>query len=151
MLLRLKNPPERPRTYMPRPRKTLAQLRASGTLAANPGRYAQRVNATPLPTNKLKVPPKYFDVEEKRTWMAIVDAAPQGALANSDVFAIELTTKLLCKLRNSLALPRPSELTLLLNALSRLGLTPADRAKLDIVAPEPEKKENDPWDELLSM
>jgi hypothetical protein len=92
-----------------------------------------------------------LNAQERTIYREIVRTAAAGSLANSDRMTVEVCAKLMHKLRSAETLPRSSELTLLLNTLSKLGMNPVDRARLDLsLSPEP-KKENDPWDELLNQ
>ncbi len=60
---------------MPKPRKTLAQLALSGTLAAHPGRYAARLKGG-IVLSPIGRPPGHLSTNEKLTWAELVKQTP---------------------------------------------------------------------------
>ena len=125
-------------------KKTLEQLKLSGTLAKHPERYAGRKTVTNQ-TDGLGEPPSHLTSNETTLWAEIEKIAPAGLLTPCDRLAVELACKVMLRLRNETGAMKASEIAILLNVLSRLGLTPADRARLDIPVPAQKPNGPDPW------
>lgn len=131
---------------MPTPRKTIAQLADSGTLARNKGRYKSRIAAQPNFIRPVGKAPTHLSPGARAAWAEAVKNAPHGLLERSDRLILEVLSRLVVRMRTSE--PKTSELNALVNILSKMGLTPADRAKLNVPAPiDPAVKaaEDDQW------
>jgi phage terminase small subunit len=132
---------------MPKQRKTLQQLAESGTLAKNPGRYVGRWVAQSAPMRPIGKAPAHLPATEKAIWAELVKAAPARLLQRSDRVILELACRLVARMRA--ADSKPSEISVLMNILGRLGFSPIDRLKLNLEQPPPEPtKEHDAWAEL---
>jgi phage terminase small subunit len=127
---------------MPAHRKPLAAHQLSGAIQKNPQRFAARGNE-PTPTAPVGAPPKHMEAAEKAVWKEIVAVSPKGVLTNADRLLLEVACRLVTQFRSGLLL-RASEVSTLLNSLGRLGLSPADRAKLNVQS-EPPKPGDDPY------
>jgi phage terminase small subunit len=127
---------------MPAHRKPLSAHELSGAVAKNPKRFANRRNE-PQPSAPVGAPPKHLIPAEKQVWREVVQVSPRGVLTSADRLLLEVASRLVVQFRSGL-LMRASEISTLLNALGRLGLSPADRAKLH-VQPEPSKPTEDPY------
>lgn len=127
---------------MPMPRKPLAVHELQGTIKKNPGRYESRKNE-PRVEPLAEKPPTHLSTAEKKIWKEIVAIAPTGALGSSDKFIVELACRLIVSFRTGQLL-KTSEVAQLVSVLGRLGLTPADRAKLNVE--QPADKSNEPAD-----
>ncbi len=125
---------------MPAHRKPTALLKGSGSFDHNRGRYADRL-AEPPPTGPLGPPPKHFDKAHGGLWRELAAAAPPGVLTNSDRIAVELACCLLHQQRAGTA--SAAALAQLTTLLGKMGMTPADRNKVQAAAPQP--AEDDPW------
>jgi phage terminase small subunit len=126
---------------MPTRRKSADQLRLEGGWRAD--RHADRDRA-PAGVGKLGAPPKHLSPDAKRAWREIAKAAPW--CTGSDGPLVEVTARLLAELRG----PEPmvtSRIGALISALSRLGLSPADRSRIT-EEPKVEERELRP-DELF--
>ena len=91
-------------------------------------------------------PPPHLTGDETLAFIEIIDSIPAGILALSDSFLVELTARLLARSRE------PGELNAALaaqlrGALSAIGATPTDRARLAGLATPPQ--EHDPLDVAL--
>jgi len=135
---------------MPTPRKSIEQLKLSGSYQQNKKRYDNRL--TTVPTIQLPVgrPPTHLLPAERLVWAELVRVAHPGLLARSDRLALEVATKLVIRMRTTDA--KTSEVNALMNVLAKLGMTPAARLKmnlqpLDLPTPEPTAQTN-PWDAL---
>jgi hypothetical protein len=127
-------------------RKTMRELIASGTLANNPSRYLNRAAAQSqsIKVSPLGEPHTAMSVAAKKVWHEIAANAPDGWLTSADRMILELACVLTCRLRNRRAPAKNAELTAFANVLSKLGLTPTDRAKVDAPpSTAPEKPEAD--------
>jgi len=130
---------------MPTPRKTLAQLAASGTLAKNVGRYKKRIAST-CPTTKPigNIAPRHFTRTERGVWAEVVKSAPPGLLHRSDRLAVEVLVKMIGRVRGPDA--KTSDFSVLSNLLGRLGLNPVDRMRMDLPSfPTSNPEEHDDW------
>jgi phage terminase small subunit len=127
---------------MPAHRKPLAAHRLSGATKKNPQRFRARENE-PTTNAPIGEPPKHLTADEKAVWKEVVKVSPKGILTNADRLLLEVACRLVTQFRVGLLL-RASEIATLLNSLGRLGLSPADRAKLN-VQPEPSKPGDDPY------
>lgn len=121
---------------MGRPRKPTAQHELNGSFDKHPERKAERA-LEPKPDGPLGPPPDCFksdDYTGKRMlilWNEIISEAPPGVLTMSDRKHVEMTTRLLFKIRHGN--PRPGDFTALEKALGKMGMNPADRSKVSIV------------------
>jgi hypothetical protein len=75
-------------------------------------------------------PPKRLDAELKAIWFEIVEMVPDGVLAKSDRLAIEITCRLVRKVFHDSI--NGAELSTLNSLLARLGMTPADRSRINV-------------------
>ncbi len=129
---------------MPTPRKTLAQLAASGTLAKNVGRYKKRIDAQSTPNKPIGKAPVHLTPQERGIWAELIKSAPSGLLQKSDRLAVEVVVKLVGRMRGPDA--KTSDFAALSNLLGRLGLSPTDRLKMDIPSPiAVSRKDDDDW------
>ena len=120
---------------MPMRKLPAAVLEAKGAFAINP----ERRRIDPVTTGDLGTAPAYFTPEETAIWDELKQQIPVGLAKSADRFLAEITVKLMTKFRYVGC--NASETSQLMNALGRLGCTPADRLKCAI-APEPKKDEN---------
>lgn len=125
---------------MPQRRKSASELALSGAGRRKPARYAGRGEAPQI--EPLGSVPRHLSTAQKAIWRQVVKLAPSGVLGAPDEFALEIAVRLIERSRREVM--KPSELSILLSLLGKLGLTPADRAKLT-VTPEPPAEEHDPW------
>lgn len=131
------------RFSLPRRRYTAAELEFHGTARRNPARYASRTDHNTLAP--LGYCPKFLTSTQKAIWKQLVSLAPAGLLTVADTFAVELAVRMIERSRQATSL-KASEAAALMALLGRLGLTPADRAKLDI--PAPPTAEESEWAEF---
>lgn len=113
---------------MGRPRTPTAVLEAKGAFGKNPQRGVVRAHE-PRTNGPIGAPPSYFDAFHKAAWKELVDESPKGVLAKSDRKHLELTVRLLCKMR---AAPgrMPKWLRFLGEACERLGMPERDREEM---------------------
>lgn len=119
---------------MPRPRKSYDQAVLSGSAAVNKGRFEGRKNA-PKTTGDIGSPPKHLDAETKKLWKELAKAIPAGVAGASDRLTVELAAQLLSQFRAAPATMQASRVSLLLTLMSRLGLDPQARTKLQVEQP----------------
>jgi phage terminase small subunit len=134
---------------MPTPRKSIEQLKLTGTYQMNKARYEHRLN--PVPTIQLPVgrPPAHLPALERAVWAEVVRSVPEGLLGRPDRLVLEVATRLIIKMRTGAA--KPSEVGALLNVLAKLGMTPAARLKMNLQPldiPTESNAEKNAWDEL---
>lgn len=107
---------------VPRPRKPTAVLEANGAFAKNPQRKRARAGE-PVDTRPIGEPPAYFDAVHVEAWHEVCAQSPPGVLGKSDALILEMTVRLLVRMRRSPA-KRPKWLGALGAVLSEHGWTP---------------------------
>jgi hypothetical protein len=123
---------------MSRPRKPQAVLELTGAYKKNPQR---RVKDVPAPERELGRPPKYFTRKEVSTWNELKAATAPGVLKCSDAVILEIATRLLTEYRTNADFGI-IRIQTLIGCLARMGLSPADRGKINV----PAAPKKDPWD-----
>lgn len=116
---------------MPARRKSLTLLQLSGGLKEHPGRYAGRTDLASCPDG-IGNPPSHISIARKNIWAELIGQLPEGHLQSADRFLLEIVTGLMAKQRNRRTPITKGETSLLMNALSKLGLTPVDRSRVII-------------------
>jgi len=121
---------------MGRPRTATAVLELNGSFDKNPQR---RRKHEPKPSGPLGDPPKRLDTTERKMWRELEGMAPDKVLANSDRWLVEIVCRLMTRwvYKNRMPLNN-GELAQLMQGLSRMGLTPADRSRIDLGSGEKE-------------
>lgn len=125
---------------MARNRKTTAQHEASGSFDHDPKRRAARANE-PVPSGPLGDPPEYFNEVQRAIWHELVLQVPEGVLTIADRMLVEIYCTLVARHRGGAKdgedRPAPpetlkaAEYNLIISILSRMGLTPADRSRIN--------------------
>jgi hypothetical protein len=128
---------------MARPRKPTRLLELKGAFKKDPARGRAR-GREPVPSGPLGDPPAHFDRKHKACWLEIQHIAPDGVLAISDRFIVEIAVDLMVEFRSKEGLGT-GLLTVLVSCLGKMGLNPADRSKLGIAAEGPG---NNPFDQI---
>src|SRR5665213_2919245 len=116
---------------MPARKKSLTLLKLSGGLKAHPGRYEGRTDLASCPDG-IGDAPAHISIARKNIWQELIAQLPEGHLQSADRFLLEVVTFLMSRMRNRRVSVTKGEITLLINALSKLGLTPTDRNKVVI-------------------
>jgi hypothetical protein len=137
---------------MPTPKKTLAELKLSGTFQQNKRRYEHLTN--PVATVQLPIgrPPAHLATTERAVWAELVRVAHPGLLTRSDRLLMEVAAKLIVRMRTLDV--KTSELNALMNVLARMGMTPAARLKMNLqplelpASPSTKSEEDAAWDAL---
>lgn len=121
---------------MPRPRTPLAEAEATGATEHNPKRFRDRKKA-PLPTGPIGEPPAHFDDVDRDLWREVLALPAEGVLTSADRLLVEVTVKLLRKLRGidyedgpPIAPLTGVEMGHLRACLGSMGCTPADRTRV---------------------
>ena len=109
---------------MPRPRKSLDQLRLSGTLTRNPGRYAKRYE--PVDDRPIGKPSDWLRPEAKAAWREMVPNLPWLRFCHRSI--VGLTAHLAGMM--SIGTLSVSGMTLLNQCLGKLGATPESFPKI---------------------
>lgn len=132
---------------MPAKKKSLTLLKLSGGLKAHPARYAGRTDLASCPDG-IGEPPSHISIARKNIWAELIAQLPSGHLQSADRFLLEIVTGLMAKQRNRRTVIAKGELSLLINALSKLGLTPVDRARVIIPVKPKASVYSQGWDDL---
>lgn len=127
------------------PRKTPTNiLELRGSFKKHPERRAARANE-PVPTGDIGDPPNHLNPQEQALWREIVGILAPGVLANSDRMILEIASVLMAEFRlvgtAGMSDGRLSRLTAI---LGQLGMTPADRARINA----PSKQKLNPFADL---
>ena len=109
-------------------------LEGRGSFKKNPNR--KRVDV--VDDRALGDPPEHLDESERAAWLELASNATPGTLSKADRVALELTARLLLKMRSGES--KAAELTLLAGQLAKFGCTPADRSRVTAI---PKPKAND--------
>jgi phage terminase small subunit len=132
---------------MPARKKSLTLLKLSGGLKNHPGRYAGRTDLASCPDG-IGEAPAHISIARKHIWAEVINQLPEGHLQSADRFLLEIVTHLMSRQRNRRTLITKGEVSLLINALSKLGLTPVDRSRV-IIPVKPQKNAySEGWDDL---
>lgn len=113
-----------------------------GSVIVNAGRFSDRKKA-PQTEGSVGSPPKYFDAALKKVWKELSSSIPTGVAGSSDRQVIEMASRLLHQFRTD-PLMQSSRLAILMQLLSRLGLDPQARTRLQVGQP-PAQKTDDQW------
>lgn len=111
-----------------RPRKPTAYLELVGADKKNPKRFEDRANE-PRDLGPLGDPPPWLNEAEQARWRNIADWCGKW-LTIADRVLVEQTARLwqLCADRKA----KPADEKLLASNLIRLGMTPADRSRVNV-------------------
>ncbi|MCW5699264.1 MAG: hypothetical protein KIT00_05445 [Rhodospirillales bacterium] len=113
---------------MPRTPTTDDQKRLRGTLRPC------RTRGESVAVGPISGPPAHMPDDAASIWRELVEAAPDGILAASDTFLVEVAASLIAKHRAGKL--SAAELGQLRHALADLGLTPAGRLRLPATKPK---------------
>lgn len=120
---------------MPRQRKPLAEHEATGQTEHNKKRYRDWKQA-PQPTGEIGEPPAHFDDTDRDLWREVIGMPAPGVLTSADRLLVEITVKLLRKLRlidyaDAPIVPLTGvEMGHLRACIGSMGCTPADRTRV---------------------
>lgn len=125
---------------MPRPRKPTAVLELVGAFKHDPQRRRAR-EGEPVPTGDVGDAPAHLPEPVATCWREIAALAHPGSLCTADRLVLEHGAQLLARLRASAWQVHPTLLLRWESFLSRMGLTPADRSRVQVAlktrAPSP--------------
>jgi phage terminase small subunit len=119
-------------------------LDITGQLAHDPQRHANRANE-PKASAPIGDAPSHLSDEQKALWNELVSISLPDVLANADRWHLEMTVRLMDRLRSGTA--SDNNFTSLRQCLAALGMTPADRSRVS--AATPQKKVDDEWNDLI--
>jgi len=117
------------------PRKPTNILALNGAFKRNPKRGAAREHE-PVPVGEIGDAPAHLNESEKTCWADIVGMCHEGSLCAADSLVIEHGARILSALRSG---EDYSDVRLMVRfecVLGKLGLTPADRSRVQIVKPK---------------
>ena len=120
---------------MARPRKPTNVLELKGAFKKDPQRAADRENE-PEPQGEIGDPPKHLSADERKCWVEIVSMCHAGTLCAADRLVVEHGARILWALRSSEEYVDTKLMARLEAVLGKLGLTPADRSKVQVLKPK---------------
>lgn len=127
---------------MGRPPTPTHILELNGAFKNHPERKTARANE-PKPTEKIGRPPSHLTLDQKLAWKELEAMVVPGLLTKTDRLVLEMIARLLVKLRDGTI--KTQEVSILTTLIGKLGMSPADRAKVSVVA---NSKTDDPFDFL---
>lgn len=113
---------------MPRHTQPREVAEARGLIAHNPQRYR---NTPPKAAYRLGEPPEHMREEAKRVWFELDTYAAAGVLTCAERPLLEVTANLFADFRDDPSTFPAAKVGTLISALGRLGMSPADRQKLN--------------------
>jgi hypothetical protein len=118
-----------------RPKKTVAELKKSGTY--RPSRHGRpEREAARTPDFAAKFAPEALDAGEAAIWRELVGILPHGSLELSDKYAFGSLVRLIAKERFHADKFTAGDMNALIRLYAKFALTPVDRVKAP-VSPEP--------------
>lgn len=117
------------------PRKPTNILALTGAFSKNPKRGAARANE-PEPVGVIGDAPAHLSESERVCWGHIVAMCHEGSLCSADKLIIEHGARILSALRASSEYADTKLMVRLECVLGRLGLSPADRSRVQVVKPK---------------
>ena len=116
---------------MPAHRKPTSVLAFTGAFKTNPSRGRAR-SGEPVPRGPIGEPPPGMAAEVESAWREIVALCPAGVLADCDIYAVEAAANMVSQMRAGGA--DPATFAQLRMMLGELGMTPASRSKVQVMA-----------------
>jgi hypothetical protein len=101
-------------------------LEARGAFEKDP----QRKRVDPVASGDLGNAPGYFTDGERKVWKELKGQIPEGVAKSADRMIVEICCRLMFKYRSDKL--NGTELSLLVNTLGKLGMSPADRSKCSV-------------------
>ena len=126
---------------MARPRTPTAILDARGAFRKDPQR---RRDGEPEVREPIGAMPGYFDESQKVAWKQITNQAPMGVLTEADTGAVEMASILMAEMRTDWGNFTVGKIGRLQALLGQFGMTPSERARLNIAKP----KDDNPFDDF---
>lgn len=130
---------------MTRPRLATSILDARGSFKDHPERKRKR-DGEPENMPELSKSPRGFTPQERAIWREFTKCMHKGAVFEPDRYIVELAVRLITKMRNNWDEMTAAEMGRLQGALGQLGMSPAERSKLNVLK-KPESAK-DPWSDL---
>jgi hypothetical protein len=114
---------------MSRHRKPTTLLERNGAFDHDPQRAAER-EGEPVPAGPLGDPPPYFEPLQVEVWNEVAGQVPEGVLTVADRVLMEILCRLIARMRAG-DLLKAAETNQIISCLARMGLTPADRSRIN--------------------
>ena len=115
---------------MPRHRTPLKTAVGSGAADHNPGRFADRAESHAARPNSV-ARPTGLNKHEKAIWREMAARIPEGVLTAADRYVLEIAVRLQARARGFGEPLKPVEMGHLRACLGSMGMTPADRTKVN--------------------
>ena len=113
------------------PRKPTNVLALTGAFKRNPKRGSARANE-PEPVGDVGDAPAHLNASERACWVAIAGMCHENSLCRADRLIIEHAARILSALRASTDYADTKMMVRFETVLGKLGLTPADRSRVQI-------------------
>ena len=118
---------------MGRPRTPTNVLDRRGAFKKNP----QRKRTDPVTNGPVGAAPRHLSVAQKKIWRELVKIMPAGVVSCAERIALEEMCYLIHEMRTELDYMTDGRRSLLRSYLGQFGMTPADRAKINVPPPAP--------------
>lgn len=130
---------------MARHAQPLEVAKLKGATKQNPQRYNKKT--TPKNAVGLGPPPGHMTAAAQKVWLELQTYALPGVITASERFMFEIASNLLDEYRSAPTTFPATKYTHLVGVLARLGLSPADRQKIQLPK---NPKEDDPFDQFFN-
>lgn len=128
---------------MPAHRKPTEKLKRSGAFKKNPKRAASR-KSEPRPNGPIGPPPLSLTDAQVVCWSEIIENAHTGVLTRADRHVVELAARTMATIRAGRKITA-FQLQQMRSLLASLGMTPADRSRVNAPSAPPPTS---PWDKI---
>jgi hypothetical protein len=117
---------------MGRTRQTTDLLVLKGIKKKAIGKFEAMRGKEPAPRGPLGMPPAEMPEKVQAAWMEIVELSHRGTLSDSDRLVVEELSYLLVRCRAKQFEVSPAILSRFEQCLGKLGMTPADRSRVQV-------------------
>ena len=118
---------------MGRPRTPTNVLILKGAFKKDP----QRKRVDPKTNGPIGFAPRHLSAAEKKIWRELIKIMPVGIVTCAERIALEEMCYLIHEMRTELEYMTDGRRSLLRSYLGQFGMTPADRAKINVPPPAP--------------
>lgn len=134
---------------MARHKQPREKAELKGSVKKNPQRYTKEEADVPKNSHGLGEPPSYLKADAKKAWRELEAHCLPGVITAAERFIFEIAACLLAEFRKDPVEFPASKFTHLVGALARLGMSPADRQKVQAQIPR-NPQDEDPFTKFFN-